>query len=201
LGPQAGLDFVEMVLAHPCDEVIGIGLDSLENDPRPFQRMFERARNAGLHVTAHAGEIGPAPFVRDALSVLGSERIDHGYHVVDDAELVMRCRALGTFFTVCPTTTTYKTPWYDLTAAEHPIRRMIAAGLRLTIGTDAPALMRTTLVDEYRIVAKYMRGTPMQLKEISLNGMRASWLDERTKERRVAEWSAEIDALLSGSAA
>ena len=196
LGGEAGLAFVDMVLAERRDEVIGIGLDYLENDPRPFAPMYERARKGGLHVTAHAGEIGPASYVRDSLDLLGCERIDHGYHIVDDPELVERCRAAGTFFTACPTTTTYTTDWRDLTSPEHAIRRMLDGGLALTLNTDDPGLMRTTLLDEYRYVAEMGR-TPEELKEICLNGLRASWLDAETKRAWIANWSAEIDELIA----
>ncbi len=201
LGPQAGLAFVEMVAAHRRPEVAGIGLDYLENDPRPFSAMYAMARGYGLHRTAHAGEIGPAAFVRDSLDALGCERIDHGYHVVDDAELVDRCRRAGTFFTCCPTTTLYTTQWRDPGAPDHAIRRMLDAGLAITINTDDPGLMQTTLIEEYAMVADRMGATPAQLKEISLNGIRAAWLDDDVKRAMLAAWSAEIDGLMETFAA
>jgi adenosine deaminase len=194
-GPAAGLAFVEMVVADRRDEIVGIGLDYLENDPRPFAPMYEYARRAGLHVTAHAGEIGPAAFVRDSLAVLGCERIDHGYHVIDDPALVAACRAAGTFFTCCPTTTLYTTAWRDPAAPGHAIRRMLDAGLTLTVNTDDPGLMQTTLVEEYVMVVEKMGATRAQLEAISLNGIRASWLDEGTKRAWLADWSAEIAGL------
>ncbi len=197
LGPEAGLAFVEMVAADRRDEVVGIGLDYMENDPRPFARMYEHARSAGLHLTAHAGEIGPAAFVRDSIDVLGCERIDHGYHVVDDPDLVARCRSAGTFFTCCPTTTLYTTGWRDPAAPGHAIRRMLEAGLNLTINTDDPGLMQTTLVEEYTMVAEHMGASFAQLKSLSLNGLRASWLDAGTKSEMLAAWSVEIDALMA----
>ncbi len=196
-GPAAGLAFLEMVLADRRDEIVGIGLDYMENDPRPFAEMYERARSAGLHRTAHAGEIGPAAFVRDSLDVLGCERIDHGYHVVDDPALVAACRAAGTTFTCCPTTTRYTTEWRDVDAPDHAIRRMLAAGLVITINTDDPGLMQTTLVDEYALTRR-LGASDAQLKEICLNGIRAAWLDPVTKRAWLAAWEAEIDHLLEG---
>jgi adenosine deaminase len=185
-----------MVLADRRADVIGIGLDYLENDPRPFASMYERARAAGLHRTAHAGEVGPAAHVRDSLDVLGCERIDHGYHIVDDPALVARCRGAGTFFTVCPTTTTYTTIWRDLASPEHAIRRMLDAGLTLTINSDDPGLMRTTLLDEYRLTIERIGASPAQVKELCLNSVRASWLEPEEKQLREAAWAAEIDAIL-----
>lgn len=195
LGADAGLAFVEMVVEDRREEIAGIGLDYMENDPRQFARMYEYARSAGLHLTAHAGEVGPAAHVRDSIEVLGCERIDHGYHVVDDPELVAACRSAGTFFTCCPTTTLYTTKWRDPVAPDHAIRQMLEAGLAITINTDDPGLMQTTLVDEYLMVAQKMGATPAQLKTLSLNGIRASWLDDGTKREMLAAWSAEMEAL------
>jgi adenosine deaminase len=195
LGPEAGLAFVDMVVSDRREEIAGIGLDYMENDPRPFARMYDYARSEGLHVTAHAGEIGPAAFVRDSLEVLGCERIDHGYHVIDDDGLVASCRTAGTVFTCCPTTTLYTTEWRNAAAPEHAIRRMLEAGLTLTINTDDPGLMQTTLVEEYMMVAEHMGATAGQLKAMCLNGIRGSWLDAGTKREMLAAWSAEIDGL------
>jgi adenosine deaminase len=146
--------------------------------------MYARARAAGLHRTAHAGEVGPAAHVRDSIDILGCERIDHGYHVVDDPALVARCRTAGTFFTACPTTTTYTTIWRDLASPEHAIRRMLDAGLALTINSDDPGLMRTTLLDEYRLTIDRFGANAAQLKQLCLNGLRAAWLDPDEKRQR-----------------
>ncbi len=136
LGPEAGLAFVEMVVSDRRDEVAGIGLDYLENDPRPFVQMYDYARSEGLHVTAHAGEIGPAAFVRDSIEVLGCERIDHGYHVIDDPALVEECRTAGTFFTCCVRRRRCIRPsGATRPRRNHAIRQMLDAGLTITIST------------------------------------------------------------------
>jgi len=198
LGPGPGDSFLDMVLSDRREEVIGIGLDYGERDnpAAPFKPIYDRARAAGLHVTAHAGEDGPAQNVRDSLDVLHCERIDHGYHVVDDPELVSRCRERGTYFTVCPTTTISTTVWRDIGSPDHAIRRMIGSGLNVMINTDDPALFRTDLAHEYSLVMRNMGLSGKQIKEIALNGIRASWLDEATKRSWLAQWSAEIDQLI-----
>jgi adenosine deaminase len=144
LGVERGFAFLDMVLGHRPDEVIGIGLDYLEAPfpPAPFAPVWKKAREAGLHVTAHAAESGPASNVRDSLDYLKVERIDHGYHIVDDPALVAHCRDLGTYFTCCPSTSTVTTPYRDLSAADHPIRRMVDAGLNVTINSDDPPDVR-----------------------------------------------------------
>jgi adenosine deaminase len=199
-GPDAGVAFVAMVLAHPRPYVIGIGLDYMENDPRPFAAMYAQARAGGLHVSAHAGEVGPAAHVRDSLDVLRCERIDHGYYVVDDPALMARCREAGTPFTACPTTTTYTTAWRDLDAPDHAIRRMLASGLALTINSDDPGLMRTTLFDEYRILVDRFGASPAVVRDVCLNGARSAWLPADERAALVAAWSAEIDRHIDGPA-
>jgi adenosine deaminase len=198
LGPATAMKFLDFVLSDRREEVIGIGLDYDEagHPPGPYAEVYKRAKNAGLHLTAHAGENGPSENVSVSLDTLGCERIDHGYHVVDDPALVAACRDRGAIFTVCPTTTTHTTTYRDLSSPDHAIRRMSDAGLRLVINTDDPALFRTDLAKEYVLASQKLGFTPKQLGEIALNGLRGSWLDEVTKRKWISEWSAEIDLLL-----
>jgi adenosine deaminase len=202
LGPAVAMKFLDFVLSDRRAEVIGIGLDYDEagHPPGPYAEVYRRAKNAGLHATAHAGENGPSGNVGVSLDLLGCERIDHGYHVVDDPALVATCRERGTIFTVCPTTTTHTTTFRDLASREHAIRRMSAAGLQLVINTDDPALFRTDLAKEYKLASQKLGFTPKQLGEIALNGLRGSWLDEVTKRRWISDWSSEIDRLVADAA-
>jgi adenosine deaminase len=198
LGPATAMKFLDFVLSDRREEVIGIGLDYDEagHPPGPYADVYKRAKNAGLHLTAHAGENGPSENVSTALDALGCERIDHGYHVIDDPALVAACRERGSIFTVCPTTTTHTTTYRDLSSPDHAIRRMSDAGLRLVINTDDPALFRTDLAKEYALASQKLGFSPKQLGEIALNGLRGSWLDEVTKRKWISEWGAEIDRLL-----
>jgi adenosine deaminase len=199
LGPEVGHQFLDLVLSDRREEVVGIGLDYDEvgNPPRLYAGIYERAKKAGLHVTAHAAENGPSSNVADSLDLLGCDRIDHGYHVVDDPALVAACRQRGVFFTVCPTTTTHTTTFRDLSSPEHAIRRMRDSGLHLVINTDDPALFHTDLANEYLLAATHLGFTPRELGDMALNGLRASWLDDTTKRSWIAEWGAEIDRMLA----
>lgn len=203
LGPEQGERFLDMVLDERPPEVIGIGLDYNEAPfpPAPFARLWERARSAGLNVTAHAGESGPAGHVRDSIDLLGVSRIDHGYHVVDDPALVDRCRESQIPFTCCPSTTLATTVWRDLAAPDHAIRRMIEAGLNVTIHSDDPPMFGTTLDREYALIASNFGLSPESLGRIALQGLHASWLDPETKQRWLTEWTAEIDRLVADYAA
>ena len=199
LGAEGGERFLDMVLAERPAEVIGIGFDYDErpNPPGMFSRSVERARAAGLNVTNHAGEDGPADYVRDTVDLLGLRRVDHGYHVVDDPALMERCRELDVVFTCCPSTTLVTTVWRDLASPDHAIRRMMDAGLNVTIHTDDPPMFGTTLDREYTLIAKNFGLSPVRLKEVALAGLDASWLDAETKRTWMSEWSAEIDGLIT----
>ncbi|MER9214087.1 adenosine deaminase [Mesorhizobium sp. M0663] len=198
LGAEGGERFLDMVLAERPAEVIGIGFDYDErpNPPPMFAGIVERARAAGLNVTNHAGEDGPAEYVRDTIDILGLRRVDHGYHVVDDPALMERCREMGIVFTCCPSTTLTTTVWRDLAAPDHAIRRMMEAGLNVTIHTDDPPMFGTTLDREYALIAEHFNLSPAKLKQIALAGLSAAWLDDSVKQAWLADWSTEIDRLI-----
>lgn len=201
LAIDRSLEFLDRVLPLRSDKVIGIGLDYDEEPfpPAPFKPAYDRAKKAGMRLTAHAGEGGPAANVRDALDLLGAERIDHGYRVMEDPDLVARCIAEDIAFTVCPSSTVILTHWRDLTASDHPIRTMLDAGLKLVVDTDDPPMLQTDLAREYRLLAETMSIDRKTLGSLALNSLDASWLDDSTKRDWRAAWSAEIDSLLAAS--
>ncbi|WP_113447287.1 adenosine deaminase [Rhizobium cremeum] len=199
LGPEAGEEFLDMILARRDEKLVGIGLDFNEAPfpPEPYAALFERARAAGLRVTAHAGETGPADFIRGSLDALKVRRIDHGYHVVNDPELMGRCRDEGILFTVCPSTSAITSPWHDLTSPDHAIRRMKESGLKVMLNSDDPPMFFTDLGEEYRKAAHFLGFSPADIRATVMNAIDGSWLDERTKKRWKGEWSLEIDALMA----
>ncbi|MBB6468513.1 adenosine deaminase [Aminobacter lissarensis] len=192
-------EFLDRVLPFRSDKVIGIGLDYDEEPfpPAPFKPVYDKAKKAGMRLTAHAGEGGPAANVRDALDLLSVERIDHGYRVMEDPELVVRCIDDNIAFTVCPSSTVILTHWRDLTAADHPIRAMLDAGLKLVVDTDDPPMLQTDLAKEYRLLGETMSLDRRTLADLALNSLDAAWLDDSVRRDWRASWSAEIDRLLA----
>ncbi|MCV3764553.1 adenosine deaminase [Rhizobium sp. TRM95796] len=198
LGPEAGEELLDMILARKEERLIGIGLDFLEAPfpPEPYAALFARARKAGLKVTAHAGESGPAAYIAGSIDTLGVARIDHGYHVVTDEALMRRCRDDGILFTCCPSTAAVTSPWKSLDA-EHPIRRMADFGLKLTINSDDPPMFSTDLGEEYRKAHDLLGFSPDMLRRSILDGIDCSWLDDDEKRTLSADWTREIDALIA----
>ena len=130
------------------DRIIGVGLDSSEMDhpPSKFKRVFDCARDEGFHLMAHAGEEGPPEYIWQALGDLGIERIDHGNRALEDEALVRRITTDGLALTVCPLSNLSLGVIDDLTS--HPLKRMLDAGLKVTINSDDPpisAAIRVTI--------------------------------------------------------
>ncbi len=197
-GPEAGVALVETVLAHPHDLVVGIGMDDLTPEgkeaPEIFVDAYALANENGLNVTAHVGEIdGSTP--RDvliALDVLGCDRIDHGYRILGDPEVVRRARDERVHFTTCP----HSSVWlYGFTFEEHPIRQMFLQGLRISLNTDDPPFFATDLGKEFVIGAAQMGFAPEHVAQLCLNAVDACWLPEPEKERLREDFCREIDAL------
>jgi adenosine deaminase len=113
--------------------------------------------------------------LRDAIEVLGCRRIDHGYHVIEAPDLMQRCRDLDILFTVCPTTTLHTTPWRDLRSPDHAIRRMIEAGLRVTVNSDDPGLFGTDLNREFVLIADAFGLSEATLAGIAANAFSHNW--------------------------
>src|SRR3954467_2318836 len=138
LGGDAAEDLLRQALPFR-EHFIGVGLDSAEVGwpPRLFRTAYEIAAAEGLHRVAHAGEEGGPEYVREALDVLGVERIDHGNRALEDPELVARLRDEQVPLTVCPLSNVALkgVPHID----EHPLPRMLEQGLVVTVNSDDPA--------------------------------------------------------------
>ncbi|MES3004350.1 MAG: adenosine deaminase [Pseudomonadota bacterium] len=197
--PEAAVEMVEWMLAHRCDEAIGIGIDYREVDrpPEMFQQAYALARRGGLKTTAHAGEFGmPWTNVRTALDVLHVDRIDHGYTVVDEPDFAAQCVESGVVFTVVPTNSYYlRTLAPDRWALDHPIRRMHALGLRIHPNTDDPTLHHVTPTQAWLMMARDFGFGLDDLRGFMQNGIAGAWVDEAQRARWHTEWCAQFDAL------
>ena len=120
--------------------IVGVGLDSAEkgNPPGKFREVFDRARAHGFLTVAHAGEEGPASYVRDALDLLHAARIDHGIRALDDPALVARLARERVPLTVCPLSNVRLRVVDDI--RHHPLRRMMEAGLLVTSTRTIPLI-------------------------------------------------------------
>lgn len=198
LDPQQSIEFVQAIIEHRREEVIGIGLDFYEGHfpPELHKEAFNLAKQNGLKLTAHAAEAGPADNVRKSIDILGCQRIDHGYRIVEDEELVKACADSGIVFTICPTTSTVTTHWDDLASDDHAIKQMVDKGLKIMINSDDPHMMNTDLSKEYLQLVEKMGFTLSQMKTFILNGVEAAWISDAQKQTWLRDWSIEIDDLI-----
>lgn len=133
----------------PPASVVGFGLGGPEVDRRPFARVFARARDAGLRSLPHAGEVSGPDSVRAALDDLRADRIGHGLAIAQDPALMAEVAERGVVVEVCPTSNlrTRVVPSY----AEHPLPRMLDAGVAVAIGSDDPPMFGTSIRHEHLV--------------------------------------------------
>src|SRR5262245_5167772 len=145
------------------DRIIGVGLDSSEkgHPPSKFERVFRKAGELGFLRVAHAGEEGPPAYVREALDLLRIDRLDHGNRSLEDPALVERLRRLQMTLTVCPLSNLKLKVVGRL--EDHPLRRMLQAGLRVTVNSDDPAYFGGYLSDNYRAIQRALGLTREEL--------------------------------------
>ena len=194
--PELAREMVEQVLEHRPDEVISLGMDGAEapDPPEKFVEAYRLAKEGGLRLTAHACEDAPARNITTCLDVLGVERIDHGYHILEDDAVVARCRDEGIYFTVCPTATAvcYFDP-EDF--GSHPIREMVEKDLLVMINSDDPPMFHTDIGTEYVTMVEAAGWGPEKVREFCFNGIDGSWLSDDEKRRLRAEFESELGKL------
>ncbi|MDE0271382.1 MAG: adenosine deaminase [Gammaproteobacteria bacterium] len=156
-------------------DFIGVGLDSSElgHPPRKFRHVFAAARDLGFKLTAHAGEVGPAAYIWEALDVLGVERIDHGNRALEDDALVARLRRDQVPLTLCPLSNLKLRVVPDLQA--HPLKRMLDLGLLVAVNSDDPAYFGGYVNDNFVRVAEALNLGESELVAIAANSFKAAF--------------------------
>lgn len=152
---------------------IAVGLDSGErgNPPSKFQRVFAKARAEGLHAVAHAGEEGPADYVRDALDLLQARRIDHGVRCAEDPALVARLAREAVPLTMCPLSNVKLRVFEDL--RQHNLKTLLDAGVKVTINSDDPAYFGGYVAKNYMETAAALRLSRRELELLASNSLEA----------------------------
>lgn len=166
--------------------LLGVGLDSAEvgNPPGSFREVYALAREWGLRAVAHAGEEGPAEYVSEALDVLGAERIDHGIRSMEDPELVARLVREQVPLTVCPFSNV-RLRCVD-TLADHPLARMLDAGLLVTVNSDDPAYFGGYVEANLTGIREALGLTDDQVRTLAGNSFKAAFLSPQERERHLA---------------
>lgn len=195
LPQRSAMETLDLALPYQ-ERIVGVGLDSAEagNPPPKFQLVFERARAYGFLAVAHAGEEGPPSYVRQALDDLKVVRIDHGVRAMEDPDLVERLRRTRVPLTVCPLSNVRLGVVPAL--HEHPLKKMLEAGLLATVNSDDPAYFGGYVGENYSETAAALRLSDAEVVQLAKNSFEASFIDDATK----AAYAAEIDAVATGAA-
>jgi adenosine deaminase len=158
----------------------GIAGDETAGRPADFAWAFDCAREAGLRLTAHAGEWAGPHSVRAALDDLRVERIGHGVRAIEDPALVDTLAERGIVLEVCPGSNVALGLYPDLAA--HPVARLREGGVRVTLSTDDPPFFRTSNRREYEALARAFGWTDEDFRAINRDAAAAAFCDEPTRK-------------------
>ena len=165
-----------------------IALDLADNeegfDPKKFAPLFQKAQKAGLHITVHSGEAPgdlSAQWVKDSIEILGAERIGHGIQIIRNPEIINFVRDRKIPLEVCPISN-YLTQSFK-TYPEHPIRKLMQAGIMITVNSDDPGVFATTLSDDYQVLHETHEFTTEDFKRCNQIAYEYSFISEKEKSR------------------
>ena len=164
-----------------------VGLDSSEkgNPPSKFQKVFEASIKEGYIPVAHAGEEGPAEYIYEALDLLHIARIDHGNNCLSDPKLVERLVEEKIGLTVCPLSNTALRNVDHID--NHPLKKMLDLGLKVTVNSDDPAYFGGYITDNYLACIDALDLSLEDVKQLVRNSFEYSFLSEEMKEKFIAQ--------------
>ena len=173
-------------------DLAGIDLHGTESFPlEPWTAEYwEAARKAGKFTKAHAGELMGADFVRRILDELKPQRLEHGIRAVEDPAVIAEIKRRGLALDVCPISNHKLVP--GVTLANHPIRQLVDAGVRVTVSTDDPLSFGNMLADEYIGLVEQRGFSRQEIVQLMRNGFEVALMPEARKR----PWLDELDAAL-----
>jgi adenosine deaminase len=189
---ELGDEMVDIAIERRAQGVVGVDLAGAENkfSGAPFSRVFRKARTAGLNVTIHAGEWAGPESVREAIDVLGANRLGHGVRIIQDSDLVRVARERNIALEVCLTSNWQSGVVPSL--EQHPLRDLYQVGVLTTINTDDPSISAINLTDEYVRAMQHLNMNFDDIKNHVLNAARASFLPEDERAALISRLKTEL---------
>ena len=190
-------DFAIANSGKKLGEIIALDLADSEAgfQPRPFAPLFTKAKKAGLHITVHSGEANvpeAAGYIREAIELLGAERIGHGVQIYRDPTLMKLVTEKRIPLELCPTSN-WLTSAVSSTAT-HPFRFLMEQGLLVTLNSDDPGIFAIDLTHEYEILAREHGFTKTEFERINDIAASASFIPLELKQ---TYWPRKIDCTLA----
>jgi adenosine deaminase len=172
---------------HTWDGLAGVDLHGFEQMPTVIEtaEVWARLRAAGKVTKCHAGEFDGPARVREAIELIGVKRIQHGVRAIEDATVVKLAAERGVTFDVCPISNVGLKVVPSM--REHPIRRLMHAGVRCTVSTDDPLCFANSLVEEYTALALELNFTRAELAQVARNGWEVADVSPATREAAITE--------------
>lgn len=185
-GAEAAVRVAKEITRASTPSVVGFGLggDELNFPPELFQKAYQIAADAGLKCTIHAGEFGQAETMKRAILELPISRIGHGVQAIHSAEVRALLKEKNIALELCPTSNIYLNIFKDM--ASHPFPLFLAEGIRLSINSDDPPFMGTTLAAEYQRVQQAYQYDDEQMLSITRMAIEDSFADPVTKQALLA---------------
>ncbi len=161
-----------------------LGIDLADNEvgfePRPFAPMFQKAKNKGLHITVHAGEASvpeSSEYVKDSVEYLGAERIGHGVKIIENKGILNWIVKKEIPLEVC-FTSNYLTQAFK-TYQDHPFKKLLTEGVKVTINSDDPSIFNTDLNKEYEKLTQYQNFKEEDFKVCENNAFEACFIKDK----------------------
>jgi adenosine deaminase len=179
-GVEACMSELDAILAHR-DDIVAVDLagDEHRYPAFIFKPHFERVRDAGLHVTVHAGEADGPESIWSAIHDLGAERIGHGFRAIEDPDLVDYLVEHGIGLECCPTSNLHTSTVKDYIS--HPIKQLADRGVKFCLSTDDPGISAIDITHEYEIAAPAAGLSPGQIRQSQLDALDMAFLSEQDK--------------------
>ncbi|MDQ2064787.1 adenosine deaminase [Xinfangfangia sp. CPCC 101601] len=182
-GPEKARETAICAAETAGDWITGFGIagDEKAGAPKDFRWAFDCAREAGLRLTAHAGEWAGPEGIRDTLAALAPERLGHGVRAIEDLALVDELAERGIVLEVCPGSNVALGVYKDFRA--HPVHELDRRGVKVTISTDDPPFFHTTMTREYEELHRAFDWDEGQFRRIAKVSLEAAFCDTDTKTK------------------
>ena len=191
LSQEAAFETLEQAMAFK-DDIIGVGLDSSElgNPPSKFKEVFQKAKEAGFKLVAHAGEEADFSYIYEALDLLNINRIDHGVQSIKSPELMQRLKDEQMPLTVCPNSNIELRVFDNY--KEHNIKELLDYGLNISVNSDDPAYFKGYVNQNFVNLHENLPITEEDIITLVKNSFRSAFISDELKE----DYLAKVDAVL-----